>query len=455
MTMTRVAPTLHPRPVAAAGYRTRAAALLRGAATIAAFFLAAWLALAPTTARADEVTDYEADNATLDQLLVERQDVVARLENATGAEQAALARLSATEERLHAVAVWQQDIIAQQPAAAERIAAVEEDIAALDAEQGRLERRVEAEERWLDGDVDRPEAYGTRSALAAAALLDDGLHGQLEAAQAQLEAARQVQARLVDSLGSANTEMATWRAQAESLAAQVGSARSRALAASGRLAALQTSGTELAAKVQAQFQALVDGGHPAGVAQIAGGPEPVAEPLSWPASAPSYPLPAGRTSASVVAGTPLFVTKDRLSATRVLEGTGDWVAPVKGQITTPFGDATPYQAAHYAIDIAARLYAPIVAPADGVVEYASLAASDNRLASYGMAVVLRHNDHVTTLYAHLDDRAFGVAVKPGDAVQRGQVIGYVGLTGYTTGPHLHFEVRIDNQPIDPLLLVKP
>jgi murein DD-endopeptidase MepM/ murein hydrolase activator NlpD len=127
--------------------------------------------------------------------------------------------------------------------------------------------------------------------------------------------------------------------------------------------------------------------------------------------------------------------------------------PVNGSVTTPFGDATPYQAAHWAIDYGTRLYEPVRAAADGVVEFAGLAVADNRLASYGMVVVIRHGERLTSLYAHLDDRAFGASVQPGDAVKQGQVIGYVGLTGNSTGPHLHFETRLDTQPFDPLLLV--
>jgi murein DD-endopeptidase MepM/ murein hydrolase activator NlpD len=72
-----------------------------------------------------------------------------------------------------------------------------------------------------------------------------------------------------------------------------------------------------------------------------------------------------------------------------------------------------------------------------------------------MVVAIRHDELLTSLYAHLDDRAFGGLVQPGDTVTQGQVIGYVGLTGNTTGPHVHFEARLDGRPFDPLLLVRP
>ncbi len=66
--------------------------------------------------------------------------------------------------------------------------------------------------------------------------------------------------------------------------------------------------------------------------------------------------------------------------------------------------------------------------------------------SYGLYVVLRHGDGFTTRYGHLS--AFTVAA--GDTVAAGQVIGLSGNTGYSTGPHLHFEIRVDGVPVDPL-----
>ncbi|MGH2368940.1 MAG: M23 family metallopeptidase, partial [Chloroflexota bacterium] len=264
------------------------------------------------------------------------------------------------------------------------------------------------------------------------------------------------QATAVDRLGAANTEITWWEGEAAALSGQVGSARSRALLASALLAQLQPTGDLLAAEVQAQFQALSSAGHPINVATIADGLMPITEPAPWPAVPPPvYVLPGGHMAASLLTGAPLLVDQQGLLDTHALDGIPEWTTPVSGPITTPYGDATPYQAAHWAIDLGTRLYAPVVAAADGVVEYAGLAASTNRLASYGLVVLIRHNERVTTLYAHLDDRAHGLAVSAGDAVQKGQVIGYVGLTGYSTGPHLHFEVRVDHRSIDPLLLVSP
>jgi murein DD-endopeptidase MepM/ murein hydrolase activator NlpD len=68
------------------------------------------------------------------------------------------------------------------------------------------------------------------------------------------------------------------------------------------------------------------------------------------------------------------------------------------------------------------------------------------MTGYGNVVVLDHGGGVSTVYAHLSS----FVVQPGQAVERGQVIARVGSTGWSTGPHLHFEVRQDGQPVDPL-----
>jgi murein DD-endopeptidase MepM/ murein hydrolase activator NlpD len=128
--------------------------------------------------------------------------------------------------------------------------------------------------------------------------------------------------------------------------------------------------------------------------------------------------------------------------------------PLRGEVTTEFGEPSPFQSFHTGLDIGAPLYTPVVAAADGEVTYAGLAVPDNREASYGMVVVIRHGTYVSTLYAHLDDRVLATPVKAGDKVRRGQIIGFVGLTGLTTGPHLHFEVRMNGQPIDPRPLLR-
>jgi murein DD-endopeptidase MepM/ murein hydrolase activator NlpD len=103
--------------------------------------------------------------------------------------------------------------------------------------------------------------------------------------------------------------------------------------------------------------------------------------------------------------------------------------------------------AHKGIDYAAAPGTGVKATADGIVE----TASHER--GYGNVVVLRHQHRYTTLYGHLS--GFGRGITKGARVSQGQVIGYVGSTGLATGPHLHYEFRIDDVHQDPLRVVMP
>ncbi|UTH73598.1 M23 family metallopeptidase [Chromobacterium sp. IIBBL 290-4] len=96
---------------------------------------------------------------------------------------------------------------------------------------------------------------------------------------------------------------------------------------------------------------------------------------------------------------------------------------------------------HSGIDYAASKGTPIVAPADGEL------VKVERENGYGNMVMIRHNPKLSTLYAHMS--AFGKGIKAGGRIKAGEVIGYVGSTGRSTGAHLHFEVRINDQPVDP------
>ena len=133
---------------------------------------------------------------------------------------------------------------------------------------------------------------------------------------------------------------------------------------------------------------------------------------------------------------------------------GVYTWPLWGLITTEFGGCTFGQCPHIGIDIAGDMLVPVVAANDGIVLVADYVVPGNRQASYGMIVVIAHNQNEETLYAHLDDWTSPPPVSAGQFVSRGQVIGYVGLTGWTTGPHLHFEYRVNgvaNNPRDVLV----
>jgi len=117
--------------------------------------------------------------------------------------------------------------------------------------------------------------------------------------------------------------------------------------------------------------------------------------------------------------------------------------PVVGPITSSFGEREdPFNgegAFHAGVDISASFGTPVRAAADATVESAGLGTG------YGREVILDHGNGIETLYAHLS----GFAVTTGQEVRQGQVIGYVGMSGRSTGPHLHYEVRIHNTPVNP------
>ncbi|HXF67727.1 MAG TPA: peptidoglycan DD-metalloendopeptidase family protein [Burkholderiales bacterium] len=103
--------------------------------------------------------------------------------------------------------------------------------------------------------------------------------------------------------------------------------------------------------------------------------------------------------------------------------------------------------AHKGIDYGAPVGTRVRATGDGIVEFAG------RQGAYGNLVVLRHQSKYTTWYAHLSGFARGI--RKGARVAQGQVIGYVGATGLATGPHLHYEFRINDVHQDPLRVVLP
>lgn len=122
---------------------------------------------------------------------------------------------------------------------------------------------------------------------------------------------------------------------------------------------------------------------------------------------------------------------------------GPLARPVPGPVTSPFGyrihPIFGTRKLHTGWDLSAAAGSPIVAAADGVVVSAGVRGG------YGNATVIDHGGGLATLYAHQSS----MAVSSGQSVSRGQLIGYVGCTGYCTGAHLHFEVRVGGAPVDP------
>ena len=115
-----------------------------------------------------------------------------------------------------------------------------------------------------------------------------------------------------------------------------------------------------------------------------------------------------------------------------------FIWPVSGPVTSPFG--MRWGRMHTGIDIGVPYGTPIRAAASGQVIYAGW------MDGYGNLVFIDHGRGISTGYAHQSS----IAVSNGQAVTQGQVVGYVGCTGHCFGPHLHFEVRVNGTPVDPL-----
>ena len=142
-----------------------------------------------------------------------------------------------------------------------------------------------------------------------------------------------------------------------------------------------------------------------------------------------------------------FYTAEGKSARKMLMKT-----PIDGaRLSSRYGNrkhpVLGYTRMHRGIDFGARTGTPVMAAGDGVIERSS------RNGSYGNYIRIRHNSTYQTAYAHLSGYAGGI--KSGARVKQGQIIGYVGATGRVTGAHLHYEILVNGQQINPLTLKMP
>ena len=156
---------------------------------------------------------------------------------------------------------------------------------------------------------------------------------------------------------------------------------------------------------------------------------------TWPSSS------ARRTSCSPRARRSPASSTGRRAAARARAASS---TPVNGPIASPFGwrihPILGYKKFHTGIDFGVGYGVPIRAADSGTVIYATW------MGGYGNVIIVDHGDGLSTLYAHQSSLAVGT----GTRVTRGQTVGYVGSTGFSTGPHLHFEVRVNGNPVDPM-----
>jgi murein DD-endopeptidase MepM/ murein hydrolase activator NlpD len=156
-----------------------------------------------------------------------------------------------------------------------------------------------------------------------------------------------------------------------------------------------------------------------------------------------YALKTSALSGAATIGISLGLSRNVTTADWLRVSASPNLWPVEGQVTGSFGERIdPFNgegAFHCGVDISASYGQPVIATADGVVMFADF------MGGYGREVTIDHGHGISTRYGHLAN----FAVISGQQVHRGDIIGYVGLSGRSTGPHLHYEVRINDTPVNP------
>jgi murein DD-endopeptidase MepM/ murein hydrolase activator NlpD len=178
-------------------------------------------------------------------------------------------------------------------------------------------------------------------------------------------------------------------------------------------------------------------------------------PRAWDIEHVDVPLTVGKTTEEFLAQRKPELAQ--IAAARAVQTTADgwrqrFIWPARGRISGKFGSQRIYQggvagAYHSGIDIAAGAGAPIVAPADGVV----VLAAEQPFSLEGHLLMVDHGAGLNSAFLHCSR----LAVKVGDVVRQGQVIGYVGMSGRATGPHLHWSLMWRGARLDPLLFAGP
>lgn len=189
-----------------------------------------------------------------------------------------------------------------------------------------------------------------------------------------------------------------------------------------------------------QFARLVSRAQPARVPSLA---------AIYEASAPARPRAFGEGALPLVKVAEPVLTPIPTDSASLSLGMLGGVAPAgmplrNARLTSEFGlrqhPILGGLRVHSGVDLAAPMATPIRATGDGIVTRAAWTGG------YGLLVSIKHSDGVTTRYGHMSR----LAVEPGQRVARDSVIGYVGSTGRSTGPHLHYEVLVKGRAVDPL-----
>ena len=356
----------------------------------------------------------------------------AQVAEASAAEASLLGRIDASTTRRRAldgrVATLDRQIAAVQgdiDAAGQRLDALQARVAAIDGRLADARRELAA----AKDDLRRRAlaAYMGRSDIGRYAELVLRVHDmrQLAASSSYLNAVLQAQGGALRRAQTLREEVERLRDDAE--AARLGSKRGRD-AVAGRKALLEQSRDE------------ADGLREQARAELAKQGRALDE-----IQARRDEFEAQLEALQVTSDSLAVLLRDRQAGqTAAGAGRGVLARPVDGPITSGFGPRVHpifgNVRMHTGIDFGVAPGSPIRAAGDGVVVIAG------PYGGYGNATVIDHGNALATLYGHQS----ALLVAPGDRVTRGQVIGRVGCTGYCTGPHLHFEVRLYGTPVDPV-----
>lgn len=168
----------------------------------------------------------------------------------------------------------------------------------------------------------------------------------------------------------------------------------------------------------------------------------ISDPTSiFPGQKLYCPMPEESTSvAGAIESSEVRSVAVSASSSRGSSSAGSWLWPAQGFISSAYGQRTTGY--HYGMDIAADNKSEVVAAAAG-----RISESGWKSDAYGYTVMIDHSNGLQTLYAHCSS----LVAKVGDSVTAGQLIAYIGSTGNSTGPHVHFEVRQNGECVDPAM----
>jgi murein DD-endopeptidase MepM/ murein hydrolase activator NlpD len=354
-----------------------------------------------------------------------RDEISGAIEDASAEEVAAI-------KELQAITAQRQDLEAKVAALDQQIAEATQRIEAAEAEIARIQAQVETVQRDIDRILAEIEASKDKFNASALALYKGGGNGSsnftllstgggaheviagskyLGENTRRFERELQRQGSLKDQLDDAQNDLRKEQAKAQEAEAAAAADREQV----SQLRTQADGEREQATAAEQQEQQVVEGIR--------------ARKADFEAQ---YNALQAQIAASVSRGNPT-----------PSNGNGRFIWPVNGSITSGFGPRThPIYGGsrvHTGLDIAASQGTPIKAAGDGVVKMAGVNGG------YGNWTLIDHGGGLATGYGHQSR----IAVSVGQHVSQGEVIGYVGSTGASTGPHLHWEVRVNGNPVDP------